>query len=615
MAHTTFFNLFKPAKTDKQKVSELNNNFDIIDTEMHRPPLTVNNNAPDGNRNIQINSVPLADNLTADDAQLVTGTFIERSSGGSASISDGSASLSSVKGNMVKTGYIAESIQMTVNAAEREAGVSPITATIDRDTFVSYVGSSGTISLNYTTAWSANPATYGITVTGTPINGDNITVVYVKEDRGTLTAANPTAFVSTGWNLYDNTTGRAKVVKYSDDYGYAIGGTYSLLEFATTISGARSSVSVSNGRFSIPSDGYVFVTGGNSTTCIYMTWSDWYDGYDGEFQSYVAYTIDLTEIMLNFPYGLLAVGSVRDEINLNTMRAINRVQRLAYTAENLAVVIASGVAYDTDTNYIYAVLESPVSTVITGDSIYTVSDHGIEYFSGTSVPVVAENLYGQNLKDKLRRDVLTISAQTLTSTQKEQVLSNIGAASSETVTALDAFVNGLLTATVDHTVSNANLNNYKTGGTYYFTTGCSNVPSTYFMCLVVNHGTDFCLQIGVRASAPTILYYRTFATNSWTDWQNISVMFAFKEYTVSLGNISASSNVSKSETITVNGYVPYSIRSFEVSDDHLIPYCVTMNSTTLYVKVKNYDTSSVSNATITVRVAYVKSPANVTQLT
>ena len=407
---TPFFNLFKPAKTDAQAVAKLNENFDTIDTEMHRPPLTVNNIEPNpSTRNLDLETVPLADNLTSDQAQHDTGTFIERTSGGEASISDGDAYLLSVKGNMVKTGYVAESITMTVTAAEREEGVDPITATLDRDDFVAAASTSGTYTFSYTTAWSTDPASYGITVTGTPINGDSISVVYVMENRGTITVANPTAFNSTGWNLYDNTAGYAKVVKYSDTYGFMIGGTYSLVEFATTVSGTRTAVSIDDGYFTVPSDGYVFVTGGNSTTYILMTWSDWTEGYTGDFESYSDDTISLSEVMLNFPYGLLAVGTVRDEINLNSQLAINRIQRLAYTAENLASVIASGVAYDTDTNYIYAVLETPVSTAIELDGEYTVSDHGIEFFSGTSVPCVVEALYGNNLKNKLERDVVTIS--------------------------------------------------------------------------------------------------------------------------------------------------------------------------------------------------------------
>ena len=117
---TPFFNLFKPAKTDPQKIEKLNDNFDIIDTEMHRPPLTVNEIEPDPEtRDINITTVPLADNLSTDEAQINSGTFVIRASGGGASIADGSAWLSSIHGNQVKTGYVAESINMTVNGEIR----------------------------------------------------------------------------------------------------------------------------------------------------------------------------------------------------------------------------------------------------------------------------------------------------------------------------------------------------------------------------------------------------------------------------------------------------------------------------------------------------------------
>ena len=422
-----------------------------------------------------------------------------RMSGGGASIADGAAALSTIRGNMVKTGYVPEVLNMTVSAVPRVAppaitavldaevfeayvetagtytltyttawnhapadyGVTvsntpvsgdnivivwdgendptltvnavtrpvppAITATLNRATFVSYVQSSGTITLSYTSSWSADPALYGVTITNTPINGDSIVIVYVKEERGTITPATPAAFVSTGWNLYDNDTGYAKVVKYNSTSPlFLIGGTYSLVEFATTVSGTRSALTVSDGYFTIPSNGYVFVTGGNATTYILMCWMDWVNGYEGEFEEYTADTIDLSEVMLNFPYGLLAVGVVRDEININSQTAIQRIQRLDYTDENLAAVIASGMDYDADTNYIYAVLQTPVTTSFTLDGAYTVDDHGIEYVTGTTIPVIIETLYGENLKDKLRTDVVTISQQTLTDAQKEQVCSNLG---------------------------------------------------------------------------------------------------------------------------------------------------------------------------------------------
>ena len=439
MDYTQYFNLGKPAQDEIYDVDVPNDNMEIIDEELHKTPVAVNGILPDQTtREINLTEVPLAGNLSSDVAQVVVGTFTERTSGGGASIESGFAFLTSVKGNSVHTGIVPESIEWTLSET------SGITATFDRDTFVAYVPSSGTITIAYTSSWSADPALYGFTITGTPAAGDEITVVYVKENRGTITTATPTTFNSTGWNLYNSATGYAKVVRYSDEYGYRIGGAYSLAEFAETVTGTRTAISMEDGIFNVPSDGYVFVTGANATTYIYPTWSDWTDEYVGNFQTYTVDTIDLSEIMLAFPNGLLNVGAVRDEINLNTQTTIQRVQRLAYTAENIADVIESGLPYEADTNYIYVALEAPVVSNISIDGTYTVSDHGIEFVNGTSVPVMIETLYGENLKDKLRTDVLTISAQELSATQKAQVLDNIGAASatalSNAVTILNASI-------------------------------------------------------------------------------------------------------------------------------------------------------------------------------
>lgn len=448
---TPFFNLFKLAKTNEYDIQQFNDNMDIIDTEMHRPPLTVNGTEPNSTtRDIEIDTVPLADNLTSEEAQINTGTFILRTSGGEASIASGDAWLSDIKGNMVKTGYVPESIQMTVSLADPTT-INPISASIDRDTFVEAVPVSTTITLTYSTAWSADPATYGITVTGTPVSGDQIVVVYVKENRGIITTANPTSFLSTGWNLYNHAAGYARVVNYSEEYGFMIDGTYTNLKFAATLSGEQTTITPIDGYFTVPSDGYVFVTGGNDTdTEIWMTWSDWTEQANGgTFEKYSSTSIDLSGVMVDFPAGLMKIGNVYDEINLNIGKAYSRIQRLEYTSENLVDVIASGVDYDTDTSYIYAVRVEPVVYTISLDGEYTVSDHGIEEFVGTAVALTASALYGNDLKGKLRRDVLTISQQTLTSDQKAQVLQNIGAGSAADVAALNGqitTINDLITS-------------------------------------------------------------------------------------------------------------------------------------------------------------------------
>ena len=390
---------------------------------------SVNGVAGDAAGNVRITNVETANNLVADDAQANIGLFVLRTSGGTTSIANGAAWLTQLRGYMVHTGVVEEQLTMTVNAAQREEGQTPITAALDEDAFKAAVSTSQTITLTYTTGWSANPELVGVTVTGTPVNGDEIVIVYVKASRGTITPATPTSFRSTGWNLYSHTAGYARVVQYSTEYGFRVDGTYTSLAWSATLTGERTAITPAAGHFNVPGDGYVWVTGGNATdTCIYMTWSDWTEGYDGSFQAYTESVIDLTTIMSNwFTDGLLAVGAVADEIDLSLQRATVRVEKLSYSEETIAELIAAGRDYEADTDYIYAVLETPEVHAIQVTNQYTVSDHGMELLTGTDVPVNTYTLYGQNLRDKLRTDVVTISQQQLTAAQKAQVCDNIGA--------------------------------------------------------------------------------------------------------------------------------------------------------------------------------------------
>ena len=423
---TTNFDLVKPEKTDPAAISVLNDDLDTIDAELAKPPLSVNETEPDENRNIQITTVPLADNLTSDEMQINTGTYIIRTSGGEASIKNGEATLSELRGNMVKTGDSAQSVNMVVTGSNIQG------TTIDDNAFIAEMTStSGSMTFSYTDAWSVNPALYGITVVGSPQSGNSIVVTYAKENRGTITAATPTTFISTGWNLYNHVAGYARVVNYSDEYGYMIGGTYTSLAFAETLTGEQTTITPVNGYFSVPSNGYVFVTGGNSTdTMIWLTWTNWTEEPNGGvFEAYTQSTIDLSGVMVNFPNGLMRVGNYYDEINLNTGKAYSRIEKIEYNSENLADVIASGVPYETDQWYIYAVMENPATYNIDLDGEYTANDHGTEMFIGTNVPVTASAFYGNDLKAKLRMDVVTISQQDLSTQQKEQVRQNIGAIS------------------------------------------------------------------------------------------------------------------------------------------------------------------------------------------
>ena len=388
---------------------------------------SVNSTSPDTNGNVQINKVPIADNLDSSIRQQSSGDYIVRTSGGSASLSDGPASLLRVMGNSVRTGYTPESIDFSVNSDSCDASITNMA------TFRSEMGDSGTLTLSYTSSWSADPADYGITVVGTPENGDSIVAVWVKEVRGTITNAEPTGFSVTGWNLYSQTAGYARVVKYSDEYGYGISGTYTSLAFSATESGEQTAITVTGGLFVVPSDGYVWVTGGDSTTAIWATWSDWTTGYQGSYQAYSKTTISLAAVMTAcFGDGLCGVEGVRDYIDISGGYAYKWIDVLEYSAENLAVAESSGRVYTYDEDNIYLAKASATVTALTStlaiNGSYTVNGHGLEMFDGAAVPVGGMTSYGVDLKNKLERDVATLSQQTLSASQKQQVRDNIGAA-------------------------------------------------------------------------------------------------------------------------------------------------------------------------------------------
>ena len=537
-------NMTPVVKSDLQRfLANLKEKF----VQVKNAVLTVNGVEPDTDGDVKISRVEFAGDLESSSTQYSEGTYIDRTTGGEASIADGDAWLISVKGNAIHTGVVNEVLNMQVLAMERE---EPITATLDEETFKATVDESSTITLTYTTEWSADPTTYGVTVTGTPVAGDQIVIEYVKGERGEITVSVPTSFVSTGWNLYNHNSGNgyARVKKYSDTYGFRIEGTYTSLQFAATFDGVRSSVTVTDGNFTIPSDGYLFVEGGNSSnTAIFMTWSDWTEGYkwsvdsEGTFEAYNARVIDLSSLFgtgNTFPYGLLAVGSVQDEINLNIGQAISRVQRLEYSAENLATAQNSGREWDADEDYIYLVRASAVTTNISISGDYKVSDHGMEWFD-TEVAVTAQSIYGASLKNKLERDVVTLSQQTLTSAQKQQVQDNIGVL---------ADLLRLNTYEFSGTLANGtNFNNVGTPGHYLLASNYSyvNAPSNVYFLDVARSTSSSSTIFQIAYGTDVIAFRFRISSTTWSPWRY--VMVEAKSGSYSLTGCLASGYVSSTD--------------------------------------------------------------------
>ena len=565
---------------------------------------SVNGNFPDADGDVNVSRVNWAAELESASTQGSDAEFTVRTSGGEASIESGSAWLNAVYGKSVKTGYVPEVLEWAVVAIERE---NPITATLNEDTFRSYVQSSQDITLTYTTDWSASPTLYGFTITGTPVAGDQITVHYVKLNLGTITNAEPTAFVATGWNQFDSVNGYARVINYGGSW--RIDGIYSTVKFAATPTGTQSSLSVtSNIITGFPenwTEGYVIVTGGdNSTTAVYPTWSDWDDGYAEhvDFAVFSKSTIDLSTVMNGdgdevdglFPYGLMAVGTSRDEINLNIAQAVSRIERMTNNDENMAEVVASGRPYDYDTGYIYAVRETPVTTALTGsyalDGNYTVSDHGLEWFEGSEIDVPCSTIYGSSLKNKLERDTLTISQQTLTGSQQSQVRTNIGAANANDLIYknLGSFsTEAGLTAALDTEISSMSTYS-QISVRFNFSAATTNFNQQYYYGTLIKGGANTYGSLLVTTTASSAIAEAISGSKS-TSWvfTNYYTLASKVHYFDMLNELYSSGAISDADNAVVGtNYILYANATHAPSDMSESGALMTVGSASTGVRVQ-----------------------------
>ena len=99
---------------------------------------------------------------------------------------------------------------------------------------------------------------------------------YYAYNAGELMSVKTSKAISVGFNAYDNSTGKAKLVGGNV---YQITGTYTALTF-----NGEAITPDSNGKFTPSENGELTVTGGNATdTCVHLVW----DGErDGEYEPY-----------------------------------------------------------------------------------------------------------------------------------------------------------------------------------------------------------------------------------------------------------------------------------------------------------------------------------------
>ena len=319
---------------------------------------------------------------------------------------------------------------------------------------------------------------YGVSISGDPIDDDQIIITYTKESLGHITYATPTSFKSIGLNAFNpiniindaSIDSEGKIVAEPDckvafvkavgdlGQGYTVydqNGTIERVGITTlnpTI-GVTTEINMheDNGGTSydmagsyasdyptklvnvrgFANDCYICISlTDTSKLCVHPRWS----GYENlTYEAYTESTVvlpttDLDGNTLTYvTNGLLAVRDIKDELNLDKSKFINYVGKLEYTAINLEQVQALGVDYIYDNEIILYVLPTPVEQSFSPiNTTYQVADFGTEEIVGSEIAVKISVIYGQNLRDKLRTDVLTLSEQHLTDAQKQQVWRNLG---------------------------------------------------------------------------------------------------------------------------------------------------------------------------------------------
>lgn len=485
-----------------------------LDSQVKSKVNSVNYTLPDRYGNVEINRVSLADNIYSPENKTYTEEYIYRTSGGRSDIQTGVAQLSFLRGFTTVKGRVEENIEGQIISAHQsgDPDFDYPSLVIDpagwRNSTLG--GESGAYIFMYNgTNWvyqsrTIELASFGLTVIGTVTLNDIITINYIKGVQGALCTIKPDKFTSTGLNLFDkdtmsmrnytissNGTITASVNMYviyckapfSDFSGYVVydpnnsiirvGYLDSLPEPGKTVDTTDVTLDTTLSVCIVPESsansnvGYICVACTDpSEICIHPRWSG---SNDTVTEPYEASIVNIPTEDSNgneLPYieiGLASVGSIADEINFDLKQYIKRIGYLPYSEANLEEVKSYGVDYDYDSRIILYVLPEVIKYTLsdTISNTYNVNDYGVEYFDYSVVlglyndnKIYASQLYGENLRDKLRRDVLTISSQTLSEADKTQIRDNIGAASAAEVAAISSDLSNVVVKPSTYTANN-----------------------------------------------------------------------------------------------------------------------------------------------------------------
>lgn len=286
-----------------------------------------------------------------------------------------------------------------------------ISASVDAEEFEdnTYVSPTTAYTYTYTNgSWGDKPAS--VTFTGSPIEGDQITVNITPHDYGTIVSALPTKFKATSMNCFDkdmehsgDTYNVTNMVPNLTD-GYVI---YSNASGITSATVNGNPVTVQDNTFAVIyptsfSDVLAITTSNPESICVHPRWSGTKDEVYGEYWT--------SEVAIPQVDNFYSIGNVHNEIDMVNGQYIERVSAYTATEEAINALIADsgktyGVDYIFDDSIIVETLDSAVTSNVTVTGYtYQVDDFGTEEFDGYAS---ADLEYKTNLVDKLRVDVLT----------------------------------------------------------------------------------------------------------------------------------------------------------------------------------------------------------------
>lgn len=148
---------------------------------------------------------------------------------------------------------------------------------------------------------------------------ENVGLSYYPYDKGSLVPMQASGIKTIGFNAYNPTTGKARLL---GGHQYQITGAYTAISYTDIFGTAETITPDVNGKFTPTNDGELSVTGGNSsTTCVHLVWSGVRDGEYEEHWEQIR-NLDLSAFDVQYTAadgttkvagGLKQAGSVYDE--------------------------------------------------------------------------------------------------------------------------------------------------------------------------------------------------------------------------------------------------------------------------------------------------------------